>query len=278
MHIHHELDYELIKHVLDRADQIHENQENLSSSMNNTSIASFFMQPSTRTRASFAKAVWEVGAGLIEIPSAESSMEKSETLEDTMMVLDAMGIDFLVIRQGDVLEIPTGMKFLKVINAGDALYHPTQGLLDAYTLQQFGEIRGIVVGVVGDVRHSRVYNSNKDILTKLGAQVIYSAPPGFDIEEAPNHSPDFLFKSADAIMALRPQRSRMRKELYGPWRVTKELAKGRPVLHPGPISGDRYEMDDDAITETILKQVTNGVLVRAALLLTLARYNLRRMF
>lgn len=256
-------------------------------------IVNLFFEPSTRTRVSFEFAEKRLSADTVNISSSGSSVTKGETLVDTARNLEAMKIDMVVVRHGS----SGAARFLadripsNVINAGDGGHeHPTQALLDLLTLRDsFGDISGLKVCIVGDVLHSRVARSNIFGLLKLGAEVAVCGPPtllprGIDqlgvtvfnrIEEA--------IAWADALNVLRLQLERMKsgflpslREYNQVWGVTSarlDAAKRKVlILHPGPMNRG-VEIDSDVADgphSVILKQVTNGVAVRMAVLYLLA--------
>jgi len=256
-------------------------------------IINLFYEPSTRTRISFEIAGKRLGADTINFDFSTSSMSKGETLKDTVLNLQAMAPDILVVRHS----VPGAIKFLaksvsaSVINAGDGAHeHPTQALLDILTMQEkFGKIEGLKITIIGDITHSRVARSNIWGLTKLGAKVTVAGPPTlvpsqiekmgvevfYNVEEA--------IRDVDVIMCLRIQRERQNQNLLP---SLKEYArffginqeklskakKGVMVVHPGPINRGVEITSEVADSEKsfILKQVTNGVAVRMALFYLLA--------
>ncbi len=180
-------------------------------------ILNAFFENSTRTLLSFEIAANRLGAQVVTMQVAMSSIKKGETLEDTARTLNAMRPDALVIRHGksgapaDVAEIMD----CPVINAGDGIgEHPTQALLDAATLQRhFGAIDGLKIAICGDIRHSRVARSNAKLLTRLGAEVRLAGPPKLMPEGSATLGIDEAVAGADAVMMLRIQRERMDGEL-----------------------------------------------------------------
>jgi aspartate carbamoyltransferase catalytic subunit len=256
-------------------------------------IVNLFFEASTRTRISFEFAQKRLSADTVNITASASSVVKGETLVDTARNLEAMRIDMVVMRHAS----SGAAKFLAeripshVINAGDGRHeHPTQGLLDMLTIRDhLGRLEGLKVCIVGDVLHSRVARSNIFGLLKLGAQVAVSGPKTLlpvcieelgvqvfpRIEEA--------LEWADVINVLRLQLERMKggyvpslreyNRFYG---ITKARLDAAPrdilVLHPGPMNRG-VEIDSDVAdgpNQVILKQVTNGVAVRMAVLYLLA--------
>ena len=256
-------------------------------------IVNLFFESSTRTRISFEFAEKRLSADTVNVTSVGSSVQKGETLVDTARNLEAMRIDMVVIRHG----ASGAAKFLadriesNVINAGDGTHeHPTQGLLDILTLRdQFGDLAGRRICIVGDVLHSRVARSNIWGLKKLGAEVAVCGPKsllpwGIDefgvtvfkrVEEA--------IEWAEALNVLRLQLERMQagyipslREYNRVFGITRERLDRAPrdvlILHPGPMNRG-VEIDSDVADgphSVILDQVTNGVAVRMAVLYLLA--------
>ena len=257
----------------------------------------FFAEASTRTRVSFELAAKALSADVTNITSTGSSVEKGESLLDTVRTLEALGGDVVVIRHSS-----SGAPYFvaertaaAVINAGDGWHaHPTQGLLDAYTLQEaLGDLAGKRIVIVGDVLHSRVARSDINTLVPLGARITLSGPPtlmpaAWRCGQLP---PAVLYESdldralsgADAVIALRLQRERQEagllpslREYSRVWGLTADrVARMRPdapVMHPGPMN-EGVEIDAEVAhgaRSLIEKQVTNGVAVRMALLYLLA--------
>lgn len=267
-------------------------------------VVNLFFEDSTRTRISFEAAAKRLSADVINFSAKGSSVSKGESLQDTAQTLQAMGADAVVIRHGASGAPHTlatsGWITAGVVNAGDGTHeHPTQALLDAFTIRKrhFGDasrgrdLAGLRVTIVGDVLHSRVARSNVWLLTTLGAEVTLVAPPTlvpqdvsawpvrilYDLDEAVAAEPD-------AIMMLRIQLERMNaayfpteREYSRRWgldaRRLKALPEGSIVMHPGPMNrGLEISADAaDSPQSTVLEQVSNGVSVRmAALYLLLA--------
>ncbi len=259
-----------------------------------TSINLFF-EDSTRTRTSFELAGKRLGADVINMSVATSSVNKGETLLDTAATLNAMQCDLLVVRHGQ-----SGAPMLlaeqvdaAVVNAGDGTHeHPTQALLDALTIKRRkGRIAGLTVAICGDIAHSRVARSNIHLLATLGAQVRVVGPPTLVPEEAAMwgtevfHDMAGALAGADIVMMLRLQRERMaggavpsEREYFRFWGLDFEkLALAKPdalVMHPGPMNRG-VEIDsavaDDPRRSVIREQVEMGVAVRMAVLDTLSR-------
>ena len=269
-----------------------------------TTIVTLFYEASTRTRASFELAGKVLGADVINVSSAGSSIEKGESLIDSVRTIQAIGADVLVLRHGasGAPYLAAREAELRVINAGDGWHaHPTQALLDAYTIRsRLGDLRGRKIVIVGDISHSRVARSNLWGLTALGAEVVVCGPPTLlpaglggacqedDIEESDlppvrvEHDLDRAIAGADVVMALRLQRERQSaagggvipslREYARLYQVNSErLARAKPdafVLHPGPMN-EGVEISAEVARGTrslIEEQVANGVAVRMAVL------------
>lgn len=251
-----------------------------------------FSEPSTRTRLSFQTASYRLGLNPITLDRmSTSSISKGETFEDTLRNVGAMCPDVLVVRYGvdaGADEVIQGFKF-PVINGGiGAKEHPTQALLDAFTIRENrGQIKGEKMLIVGDVLHSRVANSNLVLLKKLGAEVGYCAPEEFAPDDErwrdARHFKDLKdgISWATAVMGLRIQKERhLDQENIGlsiaeyreKYRIggnqLKNLLSDGILLHPGPVIRG-VEFSDKVLKDPrckVLDQVTNGVFVRAALL------------
>jgi len=253
------------------------------------SICTLFYEPSTRTRASFELAAKIMSADAINVASSASSVVKGESLKDTVLTLEAMGIDLLVIRHSmaGAPAFAAQVARIPVINAGDGLHeHPTQGLLDLFTMQEVKRrLEGLKVAIVGDIAHSRVARSNLWGLLKMGAEVRVAGPATLlpagierlgvrvftDVGEA--------LCDVDVVNVLRIQIERQERGLFPSLREYSErfgvnarrLEQASPdvmVMHPGPMNRGLEIADDvaDAGYAVITDQVTNGVAVRMALL------------
>ena len=253
-------------------------------------IVNLFFENSTRTRSSFEIAIRRLGGGALNIAAATSSVQKGETLIDTAQNLQALGPHAIVIRHASAGSPAVLARALKIpiINAGDGFHeHPTQALLDAFTLRErIGELAGKRVLIVGDVAHSRVARSNIHLLKTLGATVEIAGPPTL-LPPSPealgvraHYRLDQCLPEADAVMLLRVQLERQNRmqipslrEYARIWGLTAERARKllKPhavLLHPGPVNRG-VEMDPDVADSDrslILDQVENGVWIRMAVL------------
>ncbi len=257
-------------------------------------VLNLFYEPSTRTRISFEVAAKRLSADVINIATETSSVKKGETLIDTGMNLQALKADILVVRHNcsGAARMLSRHVDISVVNAGDGWHeHPTQALLDIFTLKEkLGKIEGLNVVIVGDIAHSRVARSNIWGLTKLGAKVTVCAPSML-IPEAieqmgveVNHSIDKAIENADAVNVLRMQFERdegnafpTQLEYFRNFGITKErLNKAKKdivVMHPGPLNRG-IEMSSevaDGANSVILEQVTNGIAVRMAVLFLISQ-------
>lgn len=261
-------------------------------------VVNLFYEPSTRTRISFELAAKRLSADVINIAKEGSSIQKGETLIDTGKNLEALKVDVIVVRHGSSGAPITLSRALKisVVNAGDGWHeHPTQALLDLFTLKEkLGDIKGLNVSIIGDIAHSRVARSNIWGLTKLGAKVTVCAPEKLIPDEIEKlgvrvtYDVDEAIREADAINVLRMQFERDAKgafpgkiEYFKTFGITEErLKKAKKniiVMHPGPINRG-VEMSAevaDGTNSVILEQVTNGIAVRMAVLYLVTHYKNR---
>ena len=254
-------------------------------------VINLFMEASTRTRVSFEIAEKRLSADTLSFSASGSSVEKGETLIDTADNLVAMHPNMIVIRHkhpGSAAMLASRYPNIAVINAGDGAHeHPTQALLDAFTIRErLGRLQGVNVAIVGDIKYSRVVRSNIHLLTKMKANVTLAAPPTLlpaEIEKMGVrvvHSLDEAIENADVVMMLRIQLERQGKlsfpsvrEYYNTFGLTRDRLRrakqGVLVMHPGPMNrGVEIASDvaDDPSCSVILEQVTNGVAVRMAVL------------
>ena len=284
--------------ILDTAAQL----ENLTSgtvkklpTLRGRTVVNLFFEDSTRTRLSFDAAAKRLSADVTNFAAKGSSVSKGESLKDTAQTLQAMGADAIVIRHsasGAAKRLAeSGWVSASIINAGDGTHeHPTQALLDAFTIRKhFGPTRtdfvGLKVAIVGDIVHSRVARSNVLLLKKLGADVTVIAPPTlipYGIENwgvAHSFNLDDELESFDVVMMLRVQLERM-NEAYFPngreysrgYGLDEErlgrLKQDAIVMHPGPMNRglEISAASADSVRSVVLEQVSNGVLVRMAVL------------
>jgi aspartate carbamoyltransferase catalytic subunit len=294
--------------ILDSAEQmdaIQARQVKKLPALRGRTVVNLFFEDSTRTRSSFEIAGKWLSADVINVSAKGSSVSKGESLRDTALTVAALGVDALVVRHassGAVQRI-AGWVDCRVINAGDGTHeHPTQALLDAFTLRRrLGELAGRHVVIVGDLTHSRVARSNVLLLATLGAQVTLVAPPtlmpagvaswgcgtSWDLDATLSGK---VAGDVDAVMMLRVQRERMSGGLPGDARgagvgyfpTEREYAVGyglsprrldllpehAPVLHPGPMNRglEISSMAADGPRSVVLDQVRAGVAVRMAVL------------
>lgn len=262
-------------------------------SLRGKTVVNLFFENSTRTRTSFELAAKRLSADVVNFAVSTSSVKKGETLLDTVRTIEAMGADFIVMRHG-----ASGAPWYlsrharaAVLNAGDGTHeHPTQGLLDAYTiLENKGRFEGQKVVIVGDIVHSRVARSNIFALVKLGAKVAIAGPrtlvpQSFEqLGVEVHYKLDEAIADADVINLLRIQLERQQQNLFPSireyrllYQINEErLKKARPdvlIMHPGPINRG-VEITGavaDGKHSVINEQVTNGVAVRMAVLMLLA--------
>ncbi len=255
-------------------------------------IVSLFYEDSTRTRLSFETAAKRLGADTMTFTAGSSSVKKGESLLDTVRTIESMGIDAMVVRHsaaGAPHRI-AGWIDAAVVNAGDGRHgHPTQALLDAFTLRRHrGDLTGARIGIVGDVRNSRVARSGIECWDRLGAQITLIGPPtlmpecldGWPVEVA--HDFDAVISELDVVYVLRVQQERIGRallpslrEYYTRWGLNTDRAERmKPdalVMHPGPmIRGSEIATEVvDGPRSLVREQVANGVAVRMAVLFDL---------
>ncbi len=249
-------------------------------------VSNLFFEDSTRTKTSFDIAQRRLGLHVVPFDVTSSSVNKGESLYDTVRTLESLGVNLAVIRHGKdkYYEELKNVK-LTVINGGDGSgNHPTQTILDLMTIhQEFGKFKGLKVGIVGDVKHSRVANSNAEALRKLGAKVYFSGPEKwFDegtIINGTYLSIDDLVKEVDVLMLLRIQHERHGEKMkislesyHRKFGLTTERVKtmkeGAIIMHPAPINRG-VEIADELVESErsrIFKQMENGVYARMAIL------------
>jgi aspartate carbamoyltransferase catalytic subunit len=250
-------------------------------------VVNAFFEASTRTSSSFELAAKRLSADVMSLKASGSSLEKGESLKDTLLTIGAYDPDVMVIRHGQIGAPHLAARYTgaHVVNAGDGKHqHPTQALLDLYTLdEELGGIEGLHVAIVGDVLHSRVARSNVQALVLMGARVTLVGPPALVPRrmdalgcEVSHDIRDI--RGADVVYVLRMQRERMLeganyvpslREYTARWGVTAErLRPGQKVMHPGPMNRG-VEIDPvvaDAAESLIERQVRSGLVVRMAVL------------
>lgn len=294
----HDLSIDDIVNILDVADrmaEVNRRQVPKVPALKGKTIATVFFEDSTRTRLSFETAARRLSADVLTFLASSSSVNKGESLRDTIETLSAMGVQAFVVRHkssGVPLQLSQWTD-ASVINAGDGWHqHPTQGLLDAYTItREFGtptSLAGRTVAIVGDIKHSRVARSNIDLFTRLGARVVLVAPPSLlpsHVETWPvevRSTIDDVIDNVDVVYLLRMQLERMQSasipnlaEYTRLYALTPEraavLQDHALLMHPGPMNrGVEITVDPaDVAGSRILQQVTNGVSIRMAVLFTL---------
>ncbi len=287
-----QLSAEEITYILDTAEgfeQISTRAVKKTPALRGKLVVNLFFEDSTRTRNSFTLAASRLSADVIEFTRKTSSVSKGETLLDTAKNLEAMGIDIVVIRHS----AGGAPKFLSrnmnacIINAGDGFCeHPTQGLLDVYTIRKLkGSLKGLKIAIVGDIAHSRVARSDMWAMTKLGAEVIFVGPPTLmpaQVNQLPvsvSYCLDEVIEKVDVINMLRIQFERLGGNPFPSVReyshyfglTVERMKKAKPdilVMHPGPINRG-LEMESevaDGQNSVILEQFKNGLTVIMALL------------
>lgn len=294
----HDLSLDDIVNILDVADrmaEVNRRQVPKVPALKGKTIATVFFEDSTRTRLSFETAARRLSADVLTFLASSSSVNKGESLRDTIETLSAMGVHAFVVRHKSS-GVPAQLSQCTdaaVINAGDGWHqHPTQGLLDAYTIsREFGSpatLVGRTVAIVGDIKHSRVARSNVDLLTRMGARVVLVAPPSLlpsHVETWPvevRATIDDIVDNVDVVYLLRVQMERMQSasipnlaEYTRLYALTPERAAVMQdhaiLMHPGPMNrGVEITVDPaDVPGSRILHQVANGVSVRMAVLFTL---------
>ena len=258
-------------------------------------VVNLFFEDSTRTRLSFEAAAKRLSADVINFSAKGSSVSKGESLKDTAQTLEAMGAELIIIRHtssGAAQRLAeSGWVKSHIVNAGDGMHeHPTQALLDAFTIRNHfpehdRDFSGLRIGIVGDILHSRVARSNALLLTSLGAKVVFIATPTLlpvGVENWPveiSYNLDDELSHLDAIMMLRVQSERMSNAFFPTEREyardfglgTQRLKALKPeaiIMHPGPMNRglEISAASADSSQSVILEQVANGVLVRMAVL------------
>lgn len=284
----------LLDRAVDLREEIKRARDGRLDALRGAVVITLFYENSTRTRVSFEIAAKLLGADVVSVTSAGSSVEKGESLRDTIATLDAYGPEIIVMRHqfSGAAETAAQWSRAAIVNAGDGWHaHPTQALLDLFTLrEQLGTLKGKRIVIVGDILHSRVARSNCWALTTMGAEVVLSGPPTLlpptfagaypDRAIRIEHDLDRALEDADAVMALRIQQERAAggflpslREYRARYGLTADrlarYAPDLPVLHPGPMN-EGVEIDPDIAHSSrslIEAQVANGGPVRMAVLL-----------
>ncbi|UUZ85587.1 aspartate carbamoyltransferase catalytic subunit [Paenibacillus sp. P26] len=275
-----------ITSILDRAAYWEQHPVKKTNQLQGRFVANMFFENSTRTRFSFEVAEKRLGAEVLNFAAAVSSVQKGESIYDTVRTLESMGIDAGVIRMkpnGLLADLASKIK-VPLINAGDGNNeHPTQALLDLYTMRKhFGELRGLHVAIIGDIQHSRVARSNLWALQAVGAKVSFCAPAGMQAAELGEHAPYVPMEealTADVVMMLRVQLERHEGTLFGSaeeYRAAYGLTVERAgmmkphaiIMHPAPVNRG-VEIDDELVESPkskIFTQMSHGVPIRMAVL------------
>ena len=251
-----------------------------------TFVANLFFENSTRTRFSFEVAEKRLGLDVLNFSADSSSVQKGETLYDTIKTLESIGTKAVVIRheQDRYFDELKDQVNIPILNAGDGCgNHPTQCLLDLLTIkQEFGRFEGLKIAIVGDVRHSRVARSNAEALTKMGATIYFASPEEWKDENntfGTYKALDELVPEVDVMMLLRVQHERhdhyetdIMKEYHKQHGLTvereKRMKEGSIIMHPAPFNRD-VEIASELVEcerSRIFKQMENGVYVRMAVL------------
>jgi len=258
---------------------------NYEQTLQNKLVITIFFENSTRTRSSFEVAAKNLGANVVSLNVATSSSSKGETLFDTAANLDAMNPHAIVVRHKNsgVPKILSNYVKCPILNGGDGSFaHPTQALLDMFTIREYlGEsLEGKKIAIVGDIKNSRVANSNIELLSRFGVNITLVAPPHFLPSTTKLRTSSNLkevVKDVDIIMSLRTQTERHTSQMYASLKdyasdfcITKDVVGDRDIilLHPGPVHRN-IDIDDDMLRDPrckVLKQVENGVYIRMAVL------------
>ncbi|MGF7533272.1 aspartate carbamoyltransferase catalytic subunit [Bacillus mexicanus] len=277
-----ELSIEEIKDLLQTAQNLKNGKTN--NQLSGTFAANLFFEPSTRTRFSFEVAEKKLGMNVLNLDGTSTSVQKGETLYDTIRTLESIGVDVCVIRHNEdeyYKELVSQIN-IPILNAGDGCgQHPTQSLLDLMTIyEEFHTFNGLTVSIHGDIKHSRVARSNAEVLTRLGAHVLFSGPAEWQDEKNPFGtyvSMDEAVESSDVVMLLRIQNERhlsaVSQEGYlNQYGLTIERAERLKqhaiIMHPAPVNRG-VEIDDSLVESEksrIFKQMKNGVFIRMAVI------------
>ena len=285
-------DVTLILDTAESMDAVNRQRVKKVPSLRGVTIVNVFYESSTRTRMSFEIAGKRLSADVVNFSTTSSSVVKGETLLDTARNLEAMRPDLLVVRHGSSGAASYLSRRIRcpIVNAGDGAHaHPTQALLDAFTIRKhLGRLDGLRVAIVGDMAHSRVLRSNVELLTMMGSSVVACSPPTMTPLFAENLGAevttdmDSAVEGADVVMMLRVQMERQSERLIPSVREyfrlfglgRERLARAAPhaiVMHPGPMNRGTEIASDvaDGSRSVILEQVSHGVAVRMAVLFLL---------
>ncbi len=279
-----DLSIENVNELLDRAREL--KGGGYSPTLFGKLVITIFFENSTRTKSSFEIAAKRLGASVVSLDISKSSTSKGETLFDTASNLDAMEPDAIIVRHKDsgVPKILSNYVNCPILNAGDGSHaHPSQALLDLFTIKEhyrWSDLSGKKIAIVGDIKNSRVANSNIELLGRFGLEVILVAPPHF-MPQSLGLQKSFdlkkIAKEVDIIMSLRTQTERHTNPTYASLKdyandfcITKSIVEDRDILllHPGPVNRN-IDIDDEMLADSrckVLDQVKNGVYIRMAIL------------
>jgi len=290
---------ELVFRLADIMRKVMSHETEKLTTLKDKTVVNLFYEASTRTRISFEAAAINLSATVVNVTASASSVTKGESLLDTFTTLEALGADIVVMRHSQAGAPYTLAKYVRanILNGGDGRHaHPTQGLLDLYTMRLHkGNLKGLKAVILGDIIHGRVASSNVWGMTKMGMEVTLCGPPTLmpiGIDKSGDAFPmvkveyniDAALEGADIVMALRLQRERQQggllpsiREYAQLFQLNEErLARAKPdalVMHPGPMN-EGIEISPEVahgVQSVIDEQVTNGVAVRMALLYLLGR-------
>jgi len=272
---------EEIKEILERANRYASGEE--LPKLEGKVIANLFFEPSTRTQYSFMMAEQKLGLQMMDFTAETSSVQKGETLYDTVKTFEAIGVDGVVIRhpQNNYFEELIPHLNIPIFNGGDGSgNHPTQSLLDLLTIyQEYGKFEGLKIAIVGDIAHSRVAHTNIEVMNRLGMEVHLVAPEQFQEDGYQWENLDDVLEEMDIIMLLRVQHERhdggmqlTKEEYHAQYGLTlereKRMKEGAIIMHPAPFNRG-VEIADDVVEckqSRIFKQMSNGVFVRMSVL------------
>ncbi len=273
-----DLTTEQIINILDRANEFAKGE--ISRAGKGKTVANLFFEPSTRTHYSFDVAANKIGAKTINFNAETSSLKKGETLYDTAKTFESFGVDAIVIRHGDNEYYKNLVNInVPIISGGDGTgNHPTQSLLDLLTIyQEFNKFKDVNVTIIGDIKHSRVANTNIKVMQRLGMNVWVSGPTDLVTNNGNYIDLDRALLESDVIMLLRVQHERhsskhTTKEYNEKFGLNKsriiKMKEKAIILHPGPFNRG-VELTDEIVEcekSRIWKQVANGVAIRQAIL------------